>query len=131
MNIEQNQIHHSLSKFDFVKIEWKKLIEGQKCLIIYNDENIRSSFTYYGIVYGTGQIITKHIQLIHVTQIAKFYGSDERIIYVPKLRIFIPEHKEIYIMLSKKQKIQDAMELRALIKILQKITGDNTFNHYI
>jgi esterase/lipase len=55
------------------------------------------------------------------------YKEEEK--FIRKIRFYEESCRTYHCVDFQKEKIQDAMEHRAVNKILQKITGDDTFNY--
>ena len=97
-----------------MEVQYHSLIVGEKYGIIHKKSH--SSYDIVGIcisynkTFSTFDILNKH----------KKYSSKYK-------TIFYMNSSFRYFLLNQKQKIQDAMENRALQKILQKIIGDNHF----
>jgi hypothetical protein len=97
-----------------MEVQYHSLIVGEKYGIIHKKSHI--SYDIIGIcisynkTFSTFDILNKH----------KKYSSRYK-------TIFYMNSSFRYFLLNQKQKIQEAMENRALQKILQQIISDNTF----
>lgn len=102
----------------FKKIAYKKLVHEHKYIMQMTKDTLYVGFFENKEKYRNRKcksfIITKRITgYVYVEIEIDIYTDMERLSY--------------YEICLKKHKIQDAMELRAVNKILQKIIGDDTF----
>ena len=131
--IEQMEIKNIFIKmiiykgFQLKKVKFFELKQGKKYLIsYYKDTQMYEAVfeKYYTDFFGRTDAT-----FIHYYMIVPFEDkpSNNSVCTLSKLILGDFAHKKIYTIVSKKRQIQDAMEHRALNKIIQKITGDETF----
>ena len=98
---------------EFEKIKYHHMIKEHKYIIIEHSPYITSK--YSGIYKGHD---------INNCEIWK----NHRLLSIENTYYYM-NHWTYYNLVPKKYSIQDAMESRAINKILKKITGDDTFNY--
>jgi len=101
------------NRLSFIPIDYLFLIKGNKYMIETNGP-------YCTKIYYIGYY------LFHITNKIYFNCETKTRSYIP---IWYDLECKIYEPNYKKEKIQQQMEQRALILILQKITGDELFNY--
>lgn len=115
----------------FKEIKFDSIIKKNRCLIISNDQKTFCIASFLDYNYKTPLITAEFINVmsINLNDIEKGILSYNPAIIKGKIKTFRYSFCNYYILSSQKEQIQDAMETRAVNKILQKITGDDSFTY--
>ena len=82
----------------------------------------------FNIIYYSGRFIGYSFSMGTISNF-DYVRDIKNNLYVWKINFYDEKNRSYFMLDSQKEKIQDAMELRAINQDLQKITGDITFNY--
>jgi len=121
-NININFIRNKMELLLFKEVRFKHLKKGTKYIIKRINEHEIIQFIYTGKFTG----------YFHKLENVSMFDEIKEIMGIKKINShkvnFFNEYNITYYSLDgKKEKIQEAMELRAIKKVLCKITGDESF----
>ena len=108
----------------YVSVPANKIKIGKKYLIHYHMGNFTPYVMYTGMFIRYTTEPRNYIHLYH-------YGDsyNKEFILSNSKKLICSDVDDFYEMLPQKHKIQSAMELRAINKLLQRIVGDDTFTY--
>jgi hypothetical protein len=113
----------------FKEIEFGFIHKNDRCLIISIDLKTCCIASFFGYNFNTGLMTSEFINVMSIKSKDIENGIISFNPTITKGTIKTNKYSvcNYYIISSQKEKIQDAMEKRAVNKILQRITGDESF----
>ncbi len=115
---------------NFVQVDEKTLIQGIKYKIVDNHPYYNRKYISVFNKYDIDQFNVKYLlwgKTIFIVEIVDPYSEISYVYKDMTMPIKGLYDRHIYKLVSSKEKIQCAMELRAVNIVLQNIIGDNTF----